>query len=1053
VANKLTNPLRNVPNATTTYEEIEAYGPSLTRDLPGPPAGNGFNSYIKWKIKDPTYAQAVAIWDGRLYIVKDETPSAPDSDKRVTLALLLSLDYTSIFSMHTQITELPNTIVPLCCFYTNIKYSTLGSRLKQSVPSYDKLDEQIAKFLDLSLVGGGTTTTFYAARAIHVKAGMIIGDIGETEVNGNRFHSLSFEMSVSLTGKDSVYPAAFYKIALQRGFGLNGDEWNQNSSIWAVTSKRVLISVHDEWNERLGPNSSGNIVVSRISVDGSITDQITEPVNSTSESEKSEFAFGGTWLERGVTKIRTEVNVPNTEPPRKMLLSKVPSNTKSVSQIEFELEAPAEIVLQALDAEAWFPAQGGKIVKMVNGSWNTVDVTIPVPHKPERYTNGNKIIPLIDGKDYYKDLNEELEKISSSSASGHFLCHAGWWFDHEVPLIQDHDYSVPKHTYKSGTRMVDHWKRIGNNTPIFGLFLSFIGGPHKGLIDAFPNHEIVRILNSSTTNWRQDYVQWVSRLVLNNFGKLIGIPFVPNDEATESLNEISKGQAIWDARYRPAASHHQKLCVLKNSEGLVAYVGGIDINPNRVNSLDHDDFDRGQTPYHDIQAKVEGPASLDILRSFISRWNDHPALPSPDEGRNGKKNNISCPAIGFSGSNQDILFSINQAVDLRSGGTNLAQIARTYGNCSGLNVTEIQNGGSFATASGYSFAPDGDFTIESAVLLAIHRARKFIYIEDQYLASLKVAVAVAERIKAMKNENREFFVYIVMPYFERETSIQPHTPGPPDRILVSSTWSYTMSRWYDILNSADPFSDNCHWGLFNLSLPKYSFEAPRWQGGGPQAPPRKIPFTEPDRRIYVHAKAMIIDDIWATIGSANVGVRSYTNDSEMNVNFIDGKVDHSGRRISIRDFRAVLWSEHLQVFRPETFRDFDGNSKWIIDMWRSIGTSNSAPRLSDPRSSGGSGTKPIGNRVYRWDHSKLYTPRNIIPKVKFRKKNGVDPDPVPPFNITEFSIPFGLTEEFGKQPWKSLTAENDIKPPAINSPFFKFDGEDGAAYTSFDLQQ
>ena len=40
------------------------------------------------------------------------------------------------------------------------------------------------------------------------------------------------------------------------------------------------------------------------------------------------------------------------------------------------------------------------------------------------------------------------------------------------------------------------------------------------------------------------------------------------------------------------------------------------------------------------------------------------------------------------------------------------------------------------------------------------------------------------------------------------------------------------------------------------------------------------------QNIYVHAKAGIIDDQWATVGSCNIGARSFFGDTELNVSFL-----------------------------------------------------------------------------------------------------------------------------------------------------------------------
>jgi cardiolipin synthase len=55
--------------------------------------------------------------------------------------------------------------------------------------------------------------------------------------------------------------------------------------------------------------------------------------------------------------------------------------------------------------------------------------------------------------------------------------------------------------------------------------------------------------------------------------------------------------------------------------------------------------------------------------------------------------------------------------------------------------------------------------------------------------------------------------------------------------------------------------------------------------------------------IYVHAKAAVIDDAWATIGSCNIGARSFFGDTELNVTFWSPDV--------ARQFRVDLLQEHL----------------------------------------------------------------------------------------------------------------------------------------------
>jgi len=59
------------------------------------------------------------------------------------------------------------------------------------------------------------------------------------------------------------------------------------------------------------------------------------------------------------------------------------------------------------------------------------------------------------------------------------------------------------------------------------------------------------------------------------------------------------------------------------------------------------------------------------------------------------------------------------------------------------------------------------------------------------------------------------------------------------------------------------------------------------------------------RPIYVHAKVGIVDDIWATVGSANLNNRGMRDDAEMNVATLDPDLAHG--------LRLMLQGEHLDL--------------------------------------------------------------------------------------------------------------------------------------------
>ena len=116
--------------------------------------------------------------------------------------------------------------------------------------------------------------------------------------------------------------------------------------------------------------------------------------------------------------------------------------------------------------------------------------------------------------------------------------------------------------------------------------------------------------------------------------------------------------------------------------------------------------------------------------------------------------------------------------------------------------------------------------------------------------------------------------------------------------------------------------------------------------------------------IYVHAKVCIIDDIWMIVGSDNLNLRSWTNDSELSCAVLDERRDDrepvdpgghgDGARVLARDTRLRLWREHLG-------RD-DGDDADLVDAVAGIEVlRRAADGRSTPGTSGGRpGPRPPG---------------------------------------------------------------------------------------------
>ncbi len=342
-----------------------------------------------------------------------------------------------------------------------------------------------------------------------------------------------------------------------------------------------------------------------------------------------------------------------------------------------------------------------------------------------------------------------------------------------------------------------------------------------------------------------------------------------NLHLVETVNEAG-GEVLLDERVRGDGSHHQKLFVMRHPDAPdedVAFVGGIDICHGRRDDDRHLgdeqaielDARYGPRPaWHDIQLEVHGPAVGDLAWTFRERWDD----PVPLDHRNPWRAVLR--RVAKEPRRPDPMPPM--PADPAPVGRHTVQVLRTYP----------------AKRPPHGFALRGERSIARAYVKAFGRARRLVYVEDQYLWSGAAAGVLAERLAS---EPGLHVVAVVPRYPDQDGRLS----GPPYRI--------GQQKALQRLREAG-----------GQRVVVFDLEAP---SGWP---------------IYVHSKVCIIDDTWMIVGSDNLNLRSWTNDSELSCAVIDEQHDHrepadpggrgDGARLLARDTRLRLWREHLG--RPDT---------------------------------------------------------------------------------------------------------------------------------------
>src|ERR1700682_812648 len=387
------------------------------------------------------------------------------------------------------------------------------------------------------------------------------------------------------------------------------------------------------------------------------------------------------------------------------------------------------------------------------------------------------------------------------------------------------------------------------------------------------------------------------------------------EENRNLAQEVSSagGEVLLDQRVRLGGSHHQKLVVIRYAGGHAAgtaqdgaFAGGIDLGHGRRDDADHHGDRQRQAmapvygptpPWHDAQVAVQGPAVGDLDFCFRERWDD--------------RNPLSRDPLGIL---HDLLRRTDRKAstlppmpaDPAPGGTHAVQVLRTYARRHG----------------GYPVAPHGERSVARGFRKAIQRARRLIYIEDQFLWSSEIAKTFADALRA----NPSLHLIAVLPrYFDqaRAITLRPNQVGRENAVHVLLDAAPDRVAIYDIENLAG------------------------------------VP-------VYVHAKISVIDDVWAAVGSDNFNRRSWSHDSEIACSVIDEERDTrepiapagfgDGARKFARDLRLQLWREHLGRTNGD-----DGDDRDLLDPIEAVAKFREAAlALEHWYQSGRSGERPPG---------------------------------------------------------------------------------------------
>jgi phosphatidylserine/phosphatidylglycerophosphate/cardiolipin synthase-like enzyme len=331
--------------------------------------------------------------------------------------------------------------------------------------------------------------------------------------------------------------------------------------------------------------------------------------------------------------------------------------------------------------------------------------------------------------------------------------------------------------------------------------------------------------------------------------------------AREQLTQVGVTCILDDSSHgllhHPVESLHQKIAVV---DGTHAFVGGIDMlielngdfdrwdNPlhHFFSPLRGNEADNNPHPWHDAHAIIEGPAVGDVELNFRQRWNDVVERYHWDAQLLVPWHPLTAPLESKS----------------------LVQVARTI------------------PAHTYSFTPEeGIQGIAQLYAHALSNAQHFIYLENQYFW-LQAYTGIDIPILGTDSPDMERNIRELGAALQRGATVAMVLPDNP--------------------NVGRAFTD--------AGLTRLRQEAPEAAAQGRiqafcLATSAEVGGEEHYRPIYVHAKVAIVDDLWSTVGSANLNNRGMRDDTEMNVATLNGEL--------AMGLRLLLWAEHLGLLSED----------------------------------------------------------------------------------------------------------------------------------------
>jgi phosphatidylserine/phosphatidylglycerophosphate/cardiolipin synthase-like enzyme len=557
--------------------------------------------------------------------------------------------------------------------------------------------------------------------------------------------------------------------------------------------------------------------------------------------------------------------------------------------------------------------------KTVIALQNKRDVAGTMPWFVERAKypprGGTVVHPLINGERAFAAVQDAIE------AATHSIDIVSWGFDPSMRLRRPDGKRIGQILREKAAAGVAVrvliWRNVvadlfgENNLPGAGLAGSGGGsvgagsgvgstapGAAKPTGEKFNGYGAARGSGSGAVQYEDDEAKAFNRDWFARPGD--GVSFRTRDFSDREARELASRHAsrhgmLSRIRQRLAmgmfASHHQKTVLVdyEQPDRAVGFVMGHNFLRNYWDTDAHEYYSPERlffAPWQDLSTRVYGPVLHDLNENFCTAWTKAQPMLGSDQPISGARLAIHPAAY--------------EQPARRHGGSEVAQITRTQ-------------------------VSEGETSIHESYMLALASAREYVYFENQYFRFVDIAMHMRRNRRKLKagGWKRDFYVFAVTNKPDDHGRLNTHTMLSA---LGKGAAMPAIEKKYGMDGPKEERamrkSDLDGLNVVVCTLCAYGTEVPEPQVtdtglvdamGFPQ-----ISVSQPMPRIvyadvYVHSKLMLIDDVFFTIGSANVNERSMLNDTELNIAVTSPRIT--------REWREKLWRMHTKRAPEQATKD------------------------------------------------------------------------------------------------------------------------------------